>query len=478
MADLPIVMNSFGYVPQTPTFFNDLLISTVSASVPGYTANLPGSLIEDMSSTVVFAELQLDSSLTEIIASISPYAANPWLLSQLGNVYGVGLQQPSATTVFVVFSGSVGFFVPSGFLITDGLYQYVISTGSSIAAGGQTIPLLATATISGSWPIPPNTVNALVTSVPSGITLTVNNPSEGIPGNPAVESQTAYRSRVLQAGLSASQGMTRYLKTLVSQVPNVQPRLVSTRLLQINSINYWEIIVGGGDPYAVASAIFSSLFDLTSITGSIIEISGVTNANPSVYTTNINHGYVTGQLVTFSGMTGGSWGLLNSGTYTATVHTATTFSISLDTTSYGSYTGGGSVTPNFRNVVVDILDYPDTYGIPIVVPPQQNVTITCTWNTFSSNYINPDTIANLVVPAVVAYINSIYVGQPINIFVLNTTFQAAVINLVPAQLITRLVWTISINGTGASPIGDTGEIPGDPESFFYTTSASITVTQG
>ena len=51
-----------------------------------------------------------------------------------------------------------------------------------------------------------------------------------------------------------STGTTQLLKTLLGQVPGVQQRLVSTRKKSTG----WEVIVGGGDPYLVAYAIYDS----------------------------------------------------------------------------------------------------------------------------------------------------------------------------------------------------------------------------
>ena len=83
-----------------------------------------------------------------------------------------------------------------------------------------------------------------------------------------------------------------------------------------------------------------------------------------------------------------------------------------------------------------------------------------------------------MIPAVVNYINSIVVGQPINLFELNGVFQAAVAPLIPIQFVDRLVWTISINGIVTGPASGTGLISGDPESFFECVASGVVLTQG
>jgi hypothetical protein len=158
--------------------------------------------------------------------------------------------------------------------------------------------------------------------------------------------------------------------------------------------------------------------------------------------------------------------------------TQTTFSLGVNTTSYGAYVSGGVVTPNLRNVVVSINDYPDTYNIPFVNPPQQSVTMTVTWNTTAINFVSQAAVAQLAAPALIAYVNALPVGTPINLFELQTTFQNAVASILPAQLITRMVFAVNINGISVPPASGTGIIAGDPESYFYAAPTAITVTQG
>lgn len=473
MTDFPVVVSTAGYVPQTPAALLAQLIANVAATNPGYTANLPGSLIEDVSSTDVYALLQCDSSVAEIVNSLTPFGANAFLLQQLGNIYGVQLGQQTNTSVYVTFSGSVGFVIAQGFIVSDGTYQYVLPDGGVIGSGGVSLPLYAVATVTGSWAISSGTVSQLVTSVPSSVTLSVNNP---LPGTPAVAAETeqSYRSRVLQAGLAASQGMTRYLKTLLQNIPGVQSRLVSVK--QMANGGLWEVICGGGDSYQIAYAIFMALFDINALTGSVMAVSGITQANPGVVTTTLNHGFATGQVINIAGVVGMT--AVNNTPLTITVLTQKTFSIGVNTTGYGAYVSGGIVTPNLRNITVSLNDYPDTYALTFVNPPQQSVSMTVTWNTISTNYVNPATIAQLANLALVNYINNITVGQPVNLFEMQTVFQDAVANIIPAQLLTRMVFAVSINGIGVTVSAGTGEFLGDPESYFQTNTSLIVINQG
>jgi len=470
MAVLPITLTTAGWSPTPPTTFQAALVAGVSATNPGYTANLPGSLVEDISSTDVYALVTCDAAFGELINSVTPYGANAFILAQLGAMLGLQPGQPTNTSVYVVFTGPPGFVIVQGFTVSDGAYQYVVQDGGAILSGGQSNPLYATAVLSGSWAVASGTVNQLITSVPSSITLTVTNPEAGVASTGA-EDEVSYRSRVLQANLASSQGTPRYLKTLVANVPGVQSRLLS---VQQQVGGGWKVIVGGGDPYAVAYAIYRSLFDISTLTGAVLNISGITKANPGVVTTAINHNYGTGQVVTISGSTVTAW----NGNYTIIVLTETTFSLGVNTTAFAAYAGGGVCSPVLPNVSVSLNDYPDTYSVPFINPPQQTVAVSVTWNTTSANYVNPAAVAQLTIPAIVDYVNSIAAGQPINILEMTAAFQAAVAATLPLQLLTRLVFAVSINGVGTAPTAGTYIIPGDPISYFETNNTLITVNQG
>lgn len=469
MTDLPVVITAAGVQPTPPATILANLIALVSASNPGYTANLPGSLIEDISSTDVGAIALIDQARVELMNSLTPYGANAFLLNQLGQIYGVPLGQGSNTSVYVVFTGSVGFVISKGFTVSDGTNRYVVQDGGIVETGGVSPPLYCLAAVTGTWAVPAGTVNQIVTSVPSTIVLSVNNPTAGTPGS-STQTEGDYRAQVLQAGKASAQGTPSFLKTVLGNVPGVQNRLVSVR----QSGSGWEVLVGGGDPYAVAYAIYQSLFDVNALVGSVMSVSGITNANPGVVTTSLNHGLTTGQTATIAGSTNTAF----NGTYTITVLSQTTFSIGVDTSTFGTYTGGGVVTPNGRNMRVTITDYPDSYTIPFVIPPQQAVTMTVTWNTSIASFTQQTAVAAQGSAALIAYVNSLPVGAPMNLFELQDAFKMAITTLVPPALLTRMVFAVSINGVGVSPTAGTGIIAGDPESYFQAAVNSVTVVQG
>ena len=462
-------ITSAGAIPASPTDLLNAEIAAATALSPGLTANLPGSLIEDLASTAAGALVIQDQAYVDLVNSISPYTANASILYQLGAVYGVQQGIGSNTSVYVTFTGNAGYVIPVGFTVSDGSYQYTVQDGGIISASGTSSALYCLATTSGSWAVPVGTVTQIITSVPSGFSLTCTNLTAGVPGALAQTLQD-YQSQVIQAGLASAQGMPTFLKTQLLNVSGVQPNLVSIRN---PNVNQWEIVCGGGDPYQVANAIFQSVPDISILVGSTLTVTSITSANPAVVTTSLNHGYSSGQTVTIAGVTPSGF----NGTFTATVLSEKTFSIPLNATSL-TYVSGGVVTPNFRNVTVSINDYPDTYNIIFVNPPVQTVNVAITWNTISTNLVSPTAIAQLAIPAIVSYINSITVGQPISAFELQEVFQNAVSSILPVNLISKINYVVEINGIPTSPLSGTVLIYGDPESYFSTSNSLVTVVQG
>ena len=155
-----------------------------------------------------------------------------------------------------------------------------------------------------------------------------------------------------------------------------------------------------------------------------------------------------------------------------------TFTVNIDSTGFSNYISGGVCTPNARNNVVSIDDYPNTYTVTYVTPPLQTVTVSLVWNTSSVNFVNTAAVAQLGAPAIAAYINAITVGQPINVFQMQQIFTAAIAKTLNPTVLTRMVFSVSINGVSTGPLSGTEIIQGDPESYFSTSAAAISIVQG
>ena len=401
--DVPLVMAASGPQPTPPATLNADLIAGVAAAVPDYTANLPGLLIEDLSSTATGALVTIDQARVDAVSSVTPYGANAYILAQQGVMLGLPQGKPTNTSVNVVLTdtSAPGYVFPAGFVVGDGTYQYVLQDGGIIQTGGSTASLYAVANQSGTWSVPAGSVNQIITSLPSpyNTQVTVTNPVAGTPGNPSAESVQSYRARIIQANQVAGQGTPAYITTLLQAIPNVTPRLVSV----LQTTFGWEVLCGGGDPYAVAFAIYKGTLDLSTIVGSITIA---------------------------------------------------------------------------RNVNVTITDSPNQYTITYVNPPQQVVTMTAIWNTNLPNFTAGAQVNQLGATAIQGYVNSIVVGQPLNLNAMSSAFESAIASVLPVENLSALTYTVYIDGVATSPSAGTELIPGDSESYFFANLSGITVQQG
>lgn len=479
MADIPVVVTAAGAQPTPPATLLADLIAGVAATNPGYTATLPGSLIEDFSSTGVGALVICDTARVETINSLTPYGANDFLLLQLGQIYigpGSAPASPTNTSVFVQFTAVdqslnplPGLVIPRGFVVSDGIYQYVVQDGGVTAASGISDPLFCQATITGSWAVPTGSVSQTVTSAPANVTITCSNPLPGTAGA-AMETPAQYRARVLQAGRAVATGTAPMLKTLLGNVPGVQQRLISTKQ---NADGTWTVITGGGDPYLTAQAISDSGLNIATLEGAILAITGVTNANPGVVTTATNHNLTTGAQVTASGIVGMTQ--LNGLLVTVTVLSEKTFSISQNTAGFSPYISGGVLTPNPINVTPNLFDSPDIYSVPFVNPPAQTVTLTVHYSTTAPNFTSQASVAQLGSTALAAYVNSIPVGRPLNYLVMAQLFSEAIASVLDPSLISSFTVAVSINGIPTPAVGVI--FASDPFSYLTATTAGVVVSQ-
>lgn len=270
MSDLPIIMTEAGAQPTPPKTLLANLISRVSQKVPGYTANLPAGLITDLASTATGAIALIDQARVDLINSCSPYGANIPLLMQLGNIYGVQQGEGTNTSVYVVFSGLPGFPIPKGFTVSDGNNQYSVVRDTVIPTSGQTAPVYCLATSEGSWAVPAGSVTQIVTSVPESQPVTCTNIIAGLPGADE-QSYSDFRAQIMQSGMFGVQGTPDCVRAMLKTVDGVQENLISFRQ---PAIGKWVVVVGGGEPYEVAHAIYKSVPDISLLTNDVTNESG------------------------------------------------------------------------------------------------------------------------------------------------------------------------------------------------------------
>ena len=326
-------MTSQGLQPRKPADLRTEITDRVGAARPGYTANLPSSLIEDVASTETAAVVESDQFLVDLVNSVSPWAANPFMLKALGEVYDVQPAVRTNTSVYQVFYGPPGFVVVQGFTVSDGTANYVAQEGGIIGESRQSLPIYCVSPMAGAWPVPAGTVTQLETSVPSDIMnagFGTVNPADGIASQRG-ESIEEFRDRVWTAGLASSTGMGRLLKTYLWRIPGVEKRLVSVR--QDLATGRYIVLVGGGDPYQVAYAIYFALFWTVGLLPAPIEIVDISNENPAVVTTAYKHNLQDGMIERIDGVRAKGWlTTINGQDFPITWLSTHTFSIPFDNT--------------------------------------------------------------------------------------------------------------------------------------------------
>lgn len=270
MSDLPVNYDISGPAPKTADELRQQVITTATQLSPGITTDLPGSLVEDMVSTSVGALMVCDQAKVDLINSCSPYSANIHLLAQLGAIYGIPRGEGTNTSVYVVFSGPPGFSIPKGFTVGDGSYLYMVRRDTVIPDSGQTAPIYCLAMMEGIWAVPAGSVTQIKSSVPEGYNVTCTNLTAGLPGT-AEQNYASYRAQVMQAGMYGVQGTPDCYRTELKKVSGVQENLLSYRQ---STLGKWVAVVGGGDPYDVAYAIYKAVPDISILTNDVSNPSG------------------------------------------------------------------------------------------------------------------------------------------------------------------------------------------------------------
>ena len=265
MAELPNIMTAAGLLPLTPAQIRQKVIDNIAIASPDLAVTLPASPLNAMLDTAVYSLVECNRDYVECVNSITPYAMNEYILNQWSFLMGITRNQFYRSSVYVEFTGTVGYVIGKGFLVSDGIHQFEVSNGGIIQTIGK-IVLYCICTNDDSFAIPANTVNQIVTSVYSPIVLTCNNLTDGFIGQ-GQESSSSFRARCFSSLQRTSTGTVDYAKDLLRRVAGVDPRLVSIK----SNGGATKVICGGGDKFEVSDAIFKSGLDISRLIGSNLD---------------------------------------------------------------------------------------------------------------------------------------------------------------------------------------------------------------
>ena len=254
-------IGSGGAVVNSSDEIRASLLSQLETEVAGYTANIPAAITEDMLSTSNAAVAMGIGAAVDAQNCIGQASVTPEILDDMADSNGIASQASSTyTTVWVVFSGAAGIFIPIGTIVSGGGGTFTTTSSTGIASTGSSAPVLCISTTAGSFIIAPAAIN---TAGRTG--LTVTNPAAAIAGA-AMESTPAFRVRNLEAQRDMGQGCYTRLKRELCNIAGVQARLVSVRIDEFGI----RIVVGGEtDSYLVGLAIYRNILIPRLIIGSL-----------------------------------------------------------------------------------------------------------------------------------------------------------------------------------------------------------------
>lgn len=266
---LPIVIGEAGAQPTSPEDILTNYVNRLNDVYPEFTL-LPPDLVSGFVQTATIGLSEIDQTGVDLINSVSPYSVNIPLVREYGYLYGITQVVSQNVQVFLTFTGTPNAPIGKGFLVSNGNYQFSVQNNVRIPSTGTLTNVLALGVSAGNYPVPENTITQIITSIPSNITLTVNNPNPGIPPTDP-ESIDDYRERVLLSGQRTVQGGPDFIKSTISNVPGVSPNLVAVRN---PAPGQFAVVVEGGDDISVANAIYESIPDVSSLTADVTNVSG------------------------------------------------------------------------------------------------------------------------------------------------------------------------------------------------------------
>lgn len=229
------------------------------ADLKGF-SQLPSSIQMNLIDESVVMMNEIQDMIVNTMNSISPTYANDYIFNELGSAYGLERKKQSKSTVTLTFGGKAGVIIPEGTQATteDGSMIFTTTNQTVIRTNGE-----GEASAEGmedyTDDIPAGSVSVLVSNILNVDTVT--NKTDGSSSTPA-ETIKEYRERVQNAMLSNRVGTIAYMLNQICSIEGVIKRLTAVRMADGMKGDYKisniEAVVGGGEDYQVAEAIFNS----------------------------------------------------------------------------------------------------------------------------------------------------------------------------------------------------------------------------
>ena len=249
-----------GIIKDDPTVIRERLLNQSIEKVEGFT-DLPSGIQNNLLDESVVIESEIQDMLANVMNSISPSYANDFIVRELGAAFGLKIKDQALPNTTITFYGLAGVVIPEGVEIgnADGSKKFITTKSDIINAAGQ-VSIYCEGADYYDTPTPANTLNVLLNQV-LNVTSCTNL-------NDAVESTTAetiseFRSRFQTKAQANRSGTVAALDNALKEIEGTVDRLCTYQASQIIEEGVKEavieVVVGGGDDYQVALAIFNSV---------------------------------------------------------------------------------------------------------------------------------------------------------------------------------------------------------------------------
>lgn len=249
-----------GVIKDSPTVIRERLLNKAIEEVEGFT-NLPSGIQNNLLDESVLDIVEIQDMLANVMNSISPSYANDFIVRELGEAFGLKIKDQALPNTTITFYGLAGVIIPEGLEVgnADGSKKFITTKSDIINATGQ-VSIYCEGADYYDTPTPANTLNILLNQVLNVTSCT--NLNDAVETTPA-ETISEFRSRFQTRALANRSGTVATLDNALKEIEGTVDRLCTYKASQIVekgvSKAVLEIIVGGGDDYSVALAIFNSI---------------------------------------------------------------------------------------------------------------------------------------------------------------------------------------------------------------------------
>lgn len=260
-----------GYIKRTSSEIQEAIIQAIKEKTPAFNKQ-PLDIQANLIDTSVAVISQFENLMETLFNGYSMSGSDDMLFRMQAEELGLRQKSEFKSQVVLEFTGLPGDIIPRGVKCSDAYGEYEFETQETIIIGDlgkASVLALGEAEVS----LPANKINTIVTTINPGVV--VNNNSASLPRIDE-ESFEDFKARSQARLRSPRMGGRLHAETLLKGIEGVNPRLVS-----FNCVDYTirdednshedvetfyrlvgiEAIVGGGDEYQVALALYKSFFE-------------------------------------------------------------------------------------------------------------------------------------------------------------------------------------------------------------------------